>query len=160
MNNQHLQDIKSAMIDAKLPEQFVDQAVLLAETNDGVKGLLELWHQFNSQEDKDEVVIAVQEAIEDDAEYRPAQDKPSKRPAVDFEDMEYIAEHIVSFKRKLKNAVDRKGGIVVLARKTGMPESSLSRFFSSTSRPRRTTLYKIAEALDLQLADIVFDHTV
>lgn len=43
-----------------------------------------------------------------------------------------------------------RGGISKLAELTGIPQPSLSRFFSSNAMPRRSTLLKIAKALNLE----------
>jgi DNA-binding phage protein len=45
--------------------------------------------------------------------------------------------------------VTKHGGISKLSDLTGIPQPSLSRFFNSSSMPRRTTLLKIAKALKL-----------
>jgi transcriptional regulator with XRE-family HTH domain len=42
-----------------------------------------------------------------------------------------------------------------VARKSGIPQPSLSRILSSGSMPRRSTLYKIANALGLSEKEIV-----
>jgi DNA-binding phage protein len=47
------------------------------------------------------------------------------------------------------------GGITKLAERTGIPQPSLSRFFNSVSMPRKSTLLKIAEALNLTQLEIV-----
>jgi len=59
-------------------------------------------------------------------------------------------------KTRLRAEVDRQGGISELARKTGIPQSSLSRFFLSEAMPRRTTLFRIAKALNLPETAIGF----
>jgi DNA-binding phage protein len=43
---------------------------------------------------------------------------------------------------------------------SGIPQSSLSRLFSSTTMPRRTTLFKIAKALNLPETAIGFKWTI
>lgn len=67
-----------------------------------------------------------------------------------------VIDDVVSFKARLRAEVDRQGGINELARRTGIPQPSLSRFFTSSSMPRRTTLYKIAKALNLPESSIGF----
>lgn len=63
----------------------------------------------------------------------------------------------MDFKNRLRQAVDAWGGINKLARETSIPQPSLSRFFATASMPRRTTLYKIARALELSERDIATD---
>lgn len=74
-----------------------------------------------------------------------------------FDGLESIAKNIEGFKKGLRRLVDRNGGINELVKKTGIPQPSLSRFFSSQSMPRRTTLYKIADALGLSEDQIITD---
>ena len=71
--------------------------------------------------------------------------------------MESIAKDVKKIKAHLKNEVDKWGGITKLSKETGIPQPSLSRFFSSASMPRRTTLYKIAGALNLSEREIITD---
>ena len=61
------------------------------------------------------------------------------------------------FKAHLKTVVDKWGGVTKLAKETGIPQPTISRFFSSSSMPRRTTLYKIAEAFNLSEEEIITD---
>lgn len=51
-------------------------------------------------------------------------------------------------------AVDKNGGLKKLAELTEIPQPSLSRFFGSATMPRRTTLLKIARALNLSQIEI------
>lgn len=81
---------------------------------------------------------------------------PENRPPIDFENMTWITANIVTFKQRLRNEIDRRGGIALLSRKSGMSESSLSRFFNSAALPRRITLYKIAYALELKQGDVEY----
>ena len=73
-----------------------------------------------------------------------------------YNDIDEVKRDVTEFKKCLREEVDRQGGISELARKTGIPQPSLSRFFSSASMPRRTTLYKIAKALNLPESAIGF----
>jgi DNA-binding phage protein len=71
-----------------------------------------------------------------------------------FDDLNEIAKHIRSFKDQLRLIVSKNGGIKALATLTGIPQPSLSRFFSSNTMPRRVTLLKIARALKLSQIQI------
>jgi len=53
--------------------------------------------------------------------------------------------------------IDQHGGVSEVARKSGIPQPSLSRMLNSGSMSRRSTLYKIANALDLPEKDLVGD---
>ncbi len=63
---------------------------------------------------------------------------------------------LLNSKSNLRKKIDPKGGISELSGRTGIPRPSLSRFFSSSSMPRRTTLFKIAKALNLPESSISF----
>ena len=68
-----------------------------------------------------------------------------------------MLEAFLAFKTKLRDVVDKNGGVSDVARLTGIPQPSLSRMLNSPSMPRRTTLYRIANALGLSEGDIVTD---
>jgi len=65
-----------------------------------------------------------------------------------------MAAEIKAFKDALRVRVDKWGGVAKLARATGIPQPSLSRFFRSVSIPRQTTIFKIMAAMDLSEKDI------
>ena len=138
--------IATAMNDAGLPVEFIDKVARLAQQDEGVFELLVMWSQ---DEERDVAVDALQELVEDHEN-----EGPIERPYIRFDDLEAIASDVVAFKTKLRDKVDAWGGISRLARATGIPQPSLSRFFSSAAMPRRTTLYKIAKAMDLSAAEI------
>jgi DNA-binding phage protein len=138
--------IATAMNDAGLPVEFIDKVARLAQQDEGVFELLVMWSQ---DEERDAAVDALQELVEDHEN-----EGPIERPYIRFDDLEAIASDVVAFKTKLRDKVDAWGGISRLARATGIPQPSLSRFFSSAAMPRRTTLYKIAKAMDLSAAEI------
>jgi DNA-binding phage protein len=62
-------------------------------------------------------------------------------------------------KAKLRQIIDRHGGVSAVAKRCGIPQPSLSRMLSSPSVPRRSTLCKIANALDLSEKDIALEWT-
>lgn len=55
--------------------------------------------------------------------------------------------HARAHKQRLCDLIDKHGGVSDVARKTGIPQPSLSRMLNSGSMPRKSTLYKIANAL-------------
>ena len=58
---------------------------------------------------------------------------------------------------KLRRRVDEHGGVSEVARKAGMHQSALGRLLSSASMPRRTTSYRLANALDVPETEVVTD---
>lgn len=73
---------------------------------------------------------------------------------VRFDDLDRIASDVRKFKDSLRALVEARGGIGKLAELTAIPQPSLSRFFNTAAMPRRTTLYKIARALNLSQVQI------
>jgi transcriptional regulator with XRE-family HTH domain len=68
-----------------------------------------------------------------------------------------IAKNILAFKNNLLREVNKRCSLTELSERTGMPLPSLSRFFNTPSMPRRSTLIKIAEALNLSAVEIATD---
>jgi DNA-binding phage protein len=66
---------------------------------------------------------------------------------------------VVAEKARLRQIIDKHGGVSAVAKKSGIPQPSLSRMLGSASIPRRSTLYKIANALGLSEAEIVTEWT-
>ena len=137
-----------------LEEDFVEQVVKLAMDLEGIRDLMILWHEETDSKEREEAIADLQDEID---EYRDAPRTILEKPKVNFDQLDTIATSIVAFKKKLRDAVDAWGGITKLARETGIPQPSLSRFFNTASMPRRTTLYRIVKAVGLKDSDIVFE---
>jgi len=132
-----------------LPSLFVTSAVETAFEFEGVYNLMKMWAEETDQDEKDETISEIQNLIDDCAQ----KDK-IEGAYIRFDDLSSISKDIRAFKDSLRSIVDQKGGIGTLCELTGIPQPSLSRFFSSTSMPRRTTLLKIAKALKLSQVQI------
>ena len=150
-----LRTIASKMERSGISKIFLKEAVALGEVKEGVFDLFEMWDEAESEDEKLEIVADIQEEVEDD------NNKPIEaieKLYVGSDELEVISNKISKFKKNLKVIIDRDhGGISKAAAKIGMEQSSLSRFLSSTSMPRRTTLFKIAKALNLPEREIAFD---
>lgn len=146
--------IASMMKQEGLEDEFIANLVEMASEYEGAYNLMEMWASEESLAEKDEIIADLQDEIED---LQIAPKKPTKKPYIKFDDLEVIARDIQGFKQHLKTLVDNWGGVTKLARETGIPQPSLSRFFNSTSMPRRVTLYKIANALELSEKEIITD---
>lgn len=149
-----LYEIAAEMARSGLSKSFIAGAVELASASEGIYDLMELWADEDDTEERGEIVSDIQEAIDEAAE------QPrgiTERRKIRYRSLDDVATKIADFKSELRTKVDKWGGINRLAEATGMPQPSLSRFFNSASMPRRTTLYKIAKALDLPDEEIVFD---
>ena len=147
-------EIATAMKTEGQKASFITNCVKLALEYEGAHDLMVLWVEASSEKEKDEIVADLQDEIDTHQEMPK---KPTKKPYVRFDDLESISKNIEGFKKNLRRLVDRHGGVSVLAQKTGIPQPSLSRFFSSKSMPRRTTLYKIADAIGLSENQIITD---
>ena len=145
--------IAVAMKTAGLPTNFIAGWLELADHDKGMFELGELWHEESSEEERDELVVAIQELLDEAAELP---NRTVEKPRMSFDQLDEVAEAIIEHKRKLRETIDRDhGGVSAAAAKIGMPQPSLSRFLSSASMPRRSTLYRIARGLGLDEAEIV-----
>lgn len=156
-NNLHVLDILNEMRQRGLESAFICSLMENCQRYAGLKDLMEMWFEETDPRERDNVIADLQESL-DDIENAPH--KAEARPYLRFDDLEEIKNDVVAFKEHLRAEVDRQGGISELARKTGIPQSSLSRLFSSTAMPRRTTLFKIAKALNLPETAIGFKWTI
>lgn len=149
-----LYEIAAKMVSAGLPSSFIAAAVERASESEGIADLLHLWRDETDSNERDEIIADIQESIDEAAEQV---GHVVERRKIRYTSLQDVSQKILSYKNELRLKVDRWGGISKLAEATGMPQSSLSRFFSKASMPRRTTLFKIAKALDLSDEEIVFD---
>lgn len=149
-----LYQIASDMKGRGLSDLFIAAAVGLAEYYEGAYELFELWASEEKPSEQDQIISDLQEEID---EYAEQPKTPVKKPYISFKDLDSIAKNVDGFKAHLKTIVDQWGGISKLSKETGIPQPSLSRFFKTSSMPRRTTIYKIAEALNLSEKEIITD---
>ncbi len=149
-----LYEIATLMKQSGLEDKFIANAVEIGIYYEGVFDLFDLWADEEDQGDRDQIVSDIQDEI---AEYKEQPRAPIKKPYIEYNHLDMIAKDVAGFKAHLKTVVDRWGGVTKLAKETRIPQPSISRFFSSSSMPRRTTLYKIAEALNLSEKEIITD---
>lgn len=156
-NSLHILDILNEMRHQGLEGTFIRSLMEHCQHYEGIKDLMEMWFEAHDSGDRDGIIADLQESLDD---IEDAPQRPERRPYLRFDDLEEIRNDVVAFKERLRAEVDRQGGISELARRTGIPQSSLSRFFSSIAMPRRTTLFKIAKALNLPETVIGFKWTI
>lgn len=149
-----LYEIATKMRVAGLPADFIAAAVKRAEEYEGTFDLMAIWRDESDPAEREEAVADIQEAIEDGLE---RSSSTVERPYIHFDDLKTVADKVRAFKAELRKKVDAWGGVMKLATETSIPQPSLSRFFNSTSMPRRTTLYRIAKAVGLSENDIATD---
>jgi len=142
--NVELIEIGHQMKQERLSNTFVATAVQTAFQYEGVYDLMKMWSEESEKKEKDEIIADIQDMIDECA-----QKEKIEGAYIRFDDLGKIAKNIRSFKDNLRMIVDKKGGIKAVAELTGIPQPSLSRFFSSNTMPRRVTLLKIARALNL-----------
>jgi DNA-binding phage protein len=127
---------------------FFKKAMKYAHDNPGIYNLLLLWDE-SEPADKEAIVAEIQDLIDDEEQ------NFEEAMKIRFDDLETISSNISTFKNTLLMRVNKDlGGITKLAERTGIPQPSLSRFFNSVSMPRKSTLLKIAEALNLTQLEI------
>ena len=139
----------SKMSPTDLSSNFVVQCVRSAMEYEDVLDLMMMWSEAEDKSEKEEIESDLQDCL-DDVE----QTRKVEGTFVRFDDLETIGSNIMAFKGSLRLKVEGLGGLRLLTEKIGIPQPSLSRFFSSASMPRRVTLLKIAQALNLSRVDI------
>lgn len=144
------------MKDAGLDHDFIAHVSELGRSDQGIYDLAAMWLAENDPAERDEILADLQDSIDD---YVHAPREPEQKPYIHYKDLDAVASQVLAFKTKLRDIVDKNGGVSHVARLTGIPQPSLSRMLNSPSMPRKTTLYKIANALGLSEGDIVTDWT-
>lgn len=129
-----------------LPKDFIGSAIHTAFEMAAVCDLVKMWFKEADQGVRNRLVENIQSLL---------QQKQQPSNTIRFDDLERIAQNIRLFKDNLRLKVDQSGGIKRLAELTGIPQPSLSRFFSTTTMPRRATLLKISRALNMSHVEIV-----
>ena len=149
-----LKGIASAMVKADLDFDWVVAVEQLAKTDQGTFDLMKLWQDTKDKDTRTEIVADLQDALDD---YADAPSEPTQRPKIPFDDLAAVTRKILAEKRKIRDLIDRHGGVTAVAKKTGIPQPSLSRMLNSASMPRRSTLYKIAVALGIPESQVVME---
>ncbi|BDA69249.1 hypothetical protein CAL7716_034150 [Calothrix sp. PCC 7716] len=145
-------DIATKMAKVGLSVAFINDAVEMASEYEGLHDLMVLWDEETDICTQDEIIADIQDEID---QYKELPRGIERKPYISFDELDKIANDIVDFKKSLMNEVDRWGGVAKLAEKTGIPQPSLNRFFDSASMPHRTTLYRIANALEITESKIL-----
>jgi DNA-binding phage protein len=127
-----------------LSDTFIVNAVRTALEFEDVADLMTLWINEQEKAEQAEIIADIQDMIDACTQTAKAHDM-----YVQFNDLPAIAQNIRAFKDSLYQLVMERGGINQLSQLTGIPQPSLSRFFSSNALPRRVTVLKIAKALNL-----------
>lgn len=141
-----LEEIFAALCSEGLSNIFITAVMEQSHHDEGVRDLLEMWFVETDPQERDTLLADLQECLDDLLD---APENPQQRPSLHPESFDAIAHHISEFKTGLLAEVSRQGGLSSLAAKIGVPRPYLDRFFTSTAMPRRSTLAKIAQALQL-----------
>jgi len=155
-NDLDILSIRLEMRQTGLDNAFIFSLMKYCQSYEGIQDLMEMWMQETDIKEKGEIIADLQDILDDIHDIPETQ---KEQPFLHFDNLDAIRKDVIEFKKSLREEVDRQGGISELARKTGIPQPSLSRFFTSPSMPRRTTLYKIAKALNLPDSAVGFKWT-
>lgn len=153
----HVLDILNEMRFQGIEAAFICSLMENCQRFEGLRDLMELWFHELDIKERDKIIVDLQDALDD---IESATKGHEIRPYLRFDDLDEIRNDIATFKGTLRIEIDKQGGISELARKTGIPQSSLSRLLSSNSMPRRSTLFKIAKALNLSETAVNFKWTL
>ncbi len=139
-----------------LPSLFIGEALVLARVDQGAYELMELWAESDSSSYKDELIADLQELLDDHRELLGVRESGP----IPCDTSESVSKKIAEYKRKLRDLIDRRGGVTKAARLTGIPQPSLSRMLNSGSMPRRSTLHKIAKGLKINESEIIAEWAI
>lgn len=157
--NEQILELAQIVVDMKhagLDHNFIAHVYELGRTDQGIYDLAAMWLAEEDPTERDEILADLQESLDD---YEHAPREPEQKPYIPYSDLDAVVNQVRAFKKKLRDIIDKNGGVSHVAKLTGIPQPSLSRMLNSASMPRKTTLYKIANALNLSESDIVTDWT-
>jgi DNA-binding phage protein len=137
---------------AGLPVEFVSSAMQLALQNEGALDLMELWIEEVDEVERGRIEADFQELIDD---IREAPNGHLQKPKINYKELDAVAAQVMEHKVRLRALVEKHGGVSAVARQAGIPQPSLSRMLNSAVMPRRSTLWKIARALDVSESEII-----
>lgn len=144
-----LAGITKAMFKAGMSQEFVGSSIELSLHYEGVYDLMLMWSKETDSQLRDEIIADLQDEIDESSRIILSHHL-EKKGYLHFDNLDEIAKNVMIFKMDLKVEIERWGGVSKLAKKTGIPQASLSRFLNTPSLPRRSTIEKIAKALNLK----------
>lgn len=145
-----LSRVITEMSDRGLPAGFLARLHEHAQASRPVFRMASVWLGEGDGPDRDETIAHLTEMLDE------LDDEARERPKISFESLaEQVLPSVLEHKRRLRELIDRQGGVSEVARRAGIPQPSLSRMLNSASRPRQATLYKIARALDVEESEVV-----
>jgi len=144
--------IAGRMREAGLPDVFCAELIKLAPAYNSIFRMMTFWEGAVDNAEKQEIVADLQEMIDD------SKQRYEERPSLRQRDVESVIRTIREFKDRLAMRIEENGGVTEVARKIGMPQSSLSRLLNSASMPRRVTVLKLAKVLGLSEAEIAIEY--
>lgn len=149
-DQQRLEAIAERMRRGGLPETFVGLALRAAlRPQPGMIDAFFDWDVTRDAEERDEVVADIQSLLLAD-DHDPA-------IAALFSDPERVSRQTRELKQRLWPIVTERGGLEVLAERSGIVLPWLQRFFDSRAVPPRPALTAIRRALGLTPADVALD---
>ncbi len=146
-------EIALKMKRAGLEARFIIRAIEVAQEYRGAFGLLSMWAAESEPREREAIVADLQHEIEDLEE---AGEKPEKLDYINFASITKVSGQLETMKQRLREEIEKYGGINKLSRETGIAQPYLSKLFNSGIKPRYTTLKKIYLALGLQAPRVAF----
>ena len=140
--------IASEMAEAKLPAQFIAKAVQVAiESKSGLDILL-LWEEADTQDFKNRVVILLEKFFTDLEDFEAT--KTYEANIKSENEIDELTQKVLDYKKWLREVVNKWGGISKLSKTIGVSQPSISDFFRSASIPKKVTVDKIVNAINLK----------
>lgn len=135
---------------AGLPRWWADAVIELAHESEGVAELVESWCTAETDEDRQDCIELLQGCLDD----REPPAVPSKLITSHRQLDAEVVEHR-AYKARLRAIVESHGGVSEVARRADMPQPSLSRLLTGGGDPRRSTLQRLADAMEVDIAQLL-----
>ena len=113
-NNLHVLDILNEMRGSGLESAFICSLMEFCQRYEGIRDLMEMWSDEADPKERSKIIEDLQESVDDIVN---APQKPEERPYLHFDDIDEVKRDVIEFKKRLREEVDRQGGISELAQK-------------------------------------------
>lgn len=154
ISSARLFEIAEVMKDSGLSADFVGDAVYFGLENEDIASVMVDWSESSSDSERRSALSKLQRLVAEASTEDQAHDG-----FMSVDELSDTSDDVMQFKAHLRKYVDARGGLEALSEQTDISIDALLDFFVSEAPPHPEMLSTIAEALDLDQAQLVEELT-